>query len=361
MPGFYKIGDDQLAEPAARACDENVHLLSPIVCSNPLSCCDAKEVTLALNPEQMDKFEPMVQDIRTLGLSALLSFQTVAREGGISAAAVRLGMAKSGVSRHVAQLEDHFGVRLLERGARSVRLTPVGERLNDRIRSILAEVDLLEDIAREESVGISGQVTIAATPEFGAHVALRLFPVLRERYPNLTLVMRPDYAFEDMQDPGTDLAFRVGTFKDDRLVALELGGFRRALVASPTFLADHPVEEPGDLANMPCLTFRGDRPGETWRFQRGRAQSEVDVEGPISVRSFGILLELAMAGHGVANLPEFMLDEALHSGRLTTCLPDWSQSVTPVFLTFRPGARKIARVAAVIEQASTLLAPALEA
>ena len=117
----------------------------------------------------------MVQDIRTLGLAALYSFHTVARLGGISAAAEQLGMAKSGVSRHVAQLEAHFGVRLVERGARSVRLTPVGRKLDGRIRSILAEVDLLRDIAREESAGVAGQVTIAATPEFGGLLATQFF------------------------------------------------------------------------------------------------------------------------------------------------------------------------------------------
>ncbi len=326
----------------------------------PLSSCDGSEVTLEQFSEQMDKIELMVHDIRTIGLPALMSFHTVAREGGISAAATRLGMAKSGVSRHVTQLETHLGVKLLERGARSVRLTPVGQKLDDRIRSILAEVDLLEDIAREESVGVSGQVTIAATPEFGALAALKLFPVLRERHPNLTLVMRPDYAFEDMQDPGTDLAFRVGSFKDDRLVALELGGFRRALVASPTFLNEHPLQAPTDLSKLPCLTFRGDRPGATWRFQKGQSQSEVDVDGPIAVRSFGILLQLAVAHHGVANLPEFMTLDAIADGSLVSCLPDWSQGVNPVFLTFRPGARKIARVSAVIELASEVLPRVLE-
>lgn len=142
----------------------------------------------------MDKFEPMVQDIRTLGLPALLSFHTVAKRGGISAAAQELGLAKSGVSRHIAQLEAHFGVTLLERGARSVRVTPVGQKLDDRIRSILAEIALLQDIAREDNIGVSGQVTIAATPEFGALLATELFPELRTRHPDLTLVMRPDYA-----------------------------------------------------------------------------------------------------------------------------------------------------------------------
>lgn len=278
-------------------------------------------------------------------------------QGGISAAAAQLGMAKSGVSRHVAQLEAHFGVRLLERGARSVRLTPVGQKLDERIRSILAEVDLLEDIAREESAGVSGQVTIAATPEFGGLLAKRLFPVLRERHPNLTLVMRPDYAFEDMQDPNTDLAFRVGTFKDDRLIARRLGGFARWLVAAP---GGPSLTKPADLAGVPCLTFRGDRPGATWRFVSGDREEAVDVSGPVAVRSFGILLDLARAGQGVAYLPSFMLDDSLRRGALVRCLPDYASPENAVYLTFRPGARNVARIAAVIDVAEACVAGLLD-
>ncbi|MEM6759481.1 MAG: LysR family transcriptional regulator [Pseudomonadota bacterium] len=293
----------------------------------------------------------MVQDIRTLGLPALISFHAVAKHGGISAAAAELGMAKSGVSRHVTQLEDQLGVRLLERSARSVRLTPVGQKLDDRIRSILAEITLLQDIAREESGGVSGQVTIAATPEFGALVATALFPKLRARHPNLTLVMRPDYAFEDMTDPGTDLAFRVGTVKDDRLIARKLGGFSRWLVAAPALVADGAPAAPADLADRPCLTFRGDRPGATWRFRKDAAEDSVAVTGPIAVRSFGILHQLALAGHGFANLPDFMVRNDVTAGRLVRCLPGYAVPVNPVYLTFRPGARNIARINAVIETA----------
>lgn len=297
----------------------------------------------------------MVQDIRTLGIPALLSFHTVARLGGISAASDELGVAKSGVSRHVAQLEDHFGVKLLERGARSVRLTPVGSKLDDRIRSILAEIDLLRDIALEESAGISGQVTIAATPEFGGLIASKLFPVLMERHPNLSLVMRPDYAFEDMQDPGTDLAFRVGTFQDDRLVALRMGEFSRwLLTSSKAGEALHPTK-PADLLDMPCLTFRGDRPGATWRFTRGEEEETVDVTGRVAVRSFGILLQLVIEGQGIANLPDFMVKEAIRNGSAVRVLDAYETPSFPVYMTFRPGARRIARVAAVIAAAEEIV------
>ncbi|MEM8571317.1 MAG: LysR family transcriptional regulator [Pseudomonadota bacterium] len=290
----------------------------------------------------------MVQDLRTLGLPALLSFHTVARLGGISVAAERLGLAKSGVSRHVAQLEAHFGVRLLERGARSVKLTTVGARLDQRVRSILAEVDLLRDIVDEESDTLSGNVSVAATPEFGQVIATRFFPEVRAQHPGLTLSMRPAYEFEDMQDPGTDIAFRIGTFKDDRLVALELGAFCSVVVASPEIAQRYPVSAPEDLSDAPCLTFRGDRTYSTWTLYSGAAQADIEVSGAFGVRSFTILRELALAGHGYAILPEFILTEQLRKGALVRCLPKHTSRDFLVYLTYRPGARRVARLGATI-------------
>ena len=150
------------------------------------------------------------------------------------------------------------------------------------------------------SVDISGQVTIAATPDFGELVAQTLFPILQSEHPKLTLVMRPAYAFEDMQDPSTDLAFRIGKVKDDRLIARRLGSFRRTLVTSPEFKKQNPITAPKDLANIPCLTFRGDQPGATWTFTNKGKETSVDVTGPIAVYDFGILLRLVKNGQGAA-------------------------------------------------------------
>lgn len=297
----------------------------------------------------------MVQNIRTIGLPALLSFHTVARLGGITVAATHLGMAKSGVSRHITQLEAHLGVRLLERGARSVNLTPIGLRLDQRVRSILAEVDLLNDIAREENVDISGQVTIATTPEIGGFVASNLFPALQSRHPNLKLVVRPRYAFEDMQDPDTDIAFRVGTFKDDRLVARDLGAFRFYVVAAPAIAEKFNIARPVDLAGARCLTFRMDRLQSTWILHSETDEAAVEVMGPIAVRSYSILYELAVAGQGFAFLPAFMVRDAIRDGTLARCLPDYVSRPYSVFLTYRPGARRIARIDAAVHLAEKLV------
>lgn len=297
----------------------------------------------------------MVQDIRTIGLPALMSFHTVGRLGGISAAAKHLGMAKSGVSRHIAQLEAHFGVRLLERNARAVRLTPVGVRLGQRVQSILAEVNLLTDIVQEESVAVTGHVSVAATPEFGRRVATKFFPAVRERYPSLTLAMHPAYEFEDMQDPGTDIAFRVGSAHDDRLVARKMGAFRCWVVAAPEVAHEHGVERPNDLALVPCLPFRGNSASAQWTLFGADGTIAIDVSGVYAVRSLTILYELALEGRGFALLPDFMVEPAIDTGALVRVLPDYMSKPFPVFLTFRPGARRIARIDATLKVAEDVV------
>ncbi|MEM9318461.1 MAG: LysR family transcriptional regulator [Pseudomonadota bacterium] len=288
-------------------------------------------------------------------MPALVSFHAVARCGGISAAAEHLNMAKSGISRHISRLEDHFGVKLVERSGRSVMLTPAGLRLSQRIRSILADIDLLDDIAREESGEVSGQVNFAATAEFGSVIAATLLPAVQARYPDLTLVMRAAYDFEDMQDPSTDLAFRIGTFDDDRLVARELGSFRCFLVAAPGLAQEAALGTPEDLADQPCLMFRNDMAASSWTFRSPQGAAKINVDGPFATRSFAVLFDLAVAGRGFAYLPEFMLKEPLADGRLTRCLQGHVSRRYSVFLTYRPGSRRIARVDAVATLAEALL------
>lgn len=297
----------------------------------------------------------MVAEIRTVGMPALISFHTVARLGGISIAADHLSMAKSGVSRHISRLEEHFGVKLVERSGRSVKLTPTGVRLNQRIQSILADIDLLDDIAREESGTVSGQVNFAATAEFGSVIASVLLPAVQQRFPDLSLVMRPAYDFEDMQDPSTDLAFRIGTFDDDRLVAKQLGSFRCWVVAAPEMAAKTKINTPEDLNGQPCLTFRGDVASSTWTFFSDGGVSTIKVQGPFATRSFSVLSELAKEGQGFAYLPQFMLEGALANGTLVRCLPDHVSRPYTVYLTFRPGTRRIARVDAVATLAEELI------
>jgi DNA-binding transcriptional LysR family regulator len=259
-------------------------------------------------------------------------------------------VAKSVVSKHLSQLESRLGVRLLERSSRRVALTREGEALLPRVESLLAEARQLQDLAGESLDRPRGLVRIAATPEFGGYMAERFFPAAVARYPEIRLAMIPAYAFEDLQDPAFDLAFRIGEVKDDRLVARPLGIFHRILVASPRFLREHAIRKPADLAHTPCLTFSGSSPSAQWSLVSttdGRRGATIEVAGPVSVRSFATLLGLARTGLGVAFVPEFIAREALRSKQVARCLPGFHSPGTTVYLAHRPGSTKISRVRAV--------------
>ncbi|MEM6903607.1 MAG: LysR substrate-binding domain-containing protein, partial [Pseudomonadota bacterium] len=132
------------------------------------------------------------------------------------------------------------------------------------------------------------------------------------------------------------------------------------LVAAPDLPNAKSLNHPTDLMGQPCLTFRGDRPGANWRFLKGTEEAMVEVNGPIAVRSFTILKELVMAGEGFGFLPAFVLERDLDAARLHLCLPGWASPGTPVYLTFRPGVRNIARIAAVLDTAQELLPQLLD-
>jgi DNA-binding transcriptional LysR family regulator len=198
-------------------------------------------------------------------------------------------------------------------------------------------------------------VRIAATPEFGALVAREFFPQAAEKFPKIRLVMSAAYAFEDLQDPAFDLGIRIGSVRDERLVARHIGGFRRVLVASPAFIAKQPVTSPHDLAALPCLCFSDAKTESTWVLTDSSQEHRISVSGPFAVRSFTTVVDLAIAGAGIAYVPDFLAHDAIAAGRLSRCLPGLHSRSTPVHLVYRPSVRRVQRVKVILELAMSAL------
>ncbi|MEM6818166.1 MAG: LysR family transcriptional regulator [Pseudomonadota bacterium] len=298
-----------------------------------------------------------------MNFQELRVFSEVARAGGITAAASNLEMAKSAVSKQLSQLEARLKVKLFARSSRRVSLTQEGERLLPRIESILAEGARLIEDAHQDTFRTAGTVRIAGTPDFGGLVARKFLPILLEQYPELTVTMRLDYGFEDLQDPAIDLAIRIGRVSDERLVAHRLGEFRRIVAASPAFAERNVLANPADLSSVNCLTFSGSSVSSEWtlehRFEHQGAE-QVSVQGNTAVRSFAALAGLAETGTGVCCVPEFVVRGAISQGRLVHCLPNWATRPTPVFLAYRFGADRIGRVRAVIDAAKKTIPTLLD-
>lgn len=281
-------------------------------------------------------------------------FVQVAHRGGITAAADVLGIAKSAVSKQLSELESLLKVQLFERSSRRISITKAGEALLPRAESILAEVERLVGEAREEKTQISGTVKISASPEFGAILSKTFLPKLLAQNPQLKVLMRLEYEMDDLHDPSFDLAFRLGSMGDDRLVGRRIGEFDRILVCSPDFARANRILKPEGLSVLPALLFSDVQLKTQWVLQaaEGKAREiSVNVDGRLGIRGFNALLTAAEAGLGFARLPSFVAMSAIERGSLVQFLPTWRATPASVFIAYRTGVMNIGRVRAVIDTA----------
>lgn len=303
----------------------------------------------------------MVQENRTFNALELIAFSEVVRAGGITAAADKLGVSKSTVSMQISRLEKRLGIKLLTRTSRRIALTREGELTLPKVQSLLAEIDqLFDDTARARGTP-EGVVRIATTPAFGKVALDRLVPLVRQKYPDVKLVVKPTYDIEDLQDPAFDFAIRIGVVKDESLVATNVGTFDRILIASPGFLEENPIETPEQLTDMSCLCFSERSTQHEWRLVHEDSGDlrTISIDATVAVRSYSTLQSLAERGLGVASLAPFAVQPAIDAGKLVHYLPKWRSPPVPVMLAHRFGATKIIRVAAVMELAKTVIAEIL--
>ena len=291
-------------------------------------------------------------------------FAAVVRHGGITAAGRELGMAKSVVSNLVTRLEQRLNVKLLNRQSRRVSLTKQGEALLPGVESLIAEGEQLFALAEQEEAQPRGLVRIAATPEFAQWLLVHFIAEVNRRLPEIQLVLKTAYNFEDLQDPSFDLAFRINRVKDERLVARKLGDFHRQVFAHPSLPKPAGFDHPSHLPQLPCLGF-SDGTGESlWRFQTlhtGAGEHlDIAVQTRTAVRSFNVLAELAALGQGACMVPSFVARRHLQAGTLERLLPQWQSPASPVYLVYRRGAERIARVNAVLDIARQFVPSLIE-
>jgi DNA-binding transcriptional LysR family regulator len=290
----------------------------------------------------------MVSELETIHLADLTVFAEVARVLSVTGAARTLRLPKSAVSKSLTRLEDALGLKLLERSSRRVAVTKAGELLVPKAESLLAEAAALVRVLRDEQREPSGLVRLTAIPEMGAHFAENVAPALAREHPNVRIAMTLGYGLQEMLDPAIDIALRIGAVHDDRLVGHRIGGFRWVAVASPEYLASHPVRRVAELADRSCLVFSETEMRAEWTFARRDVTERVEVTSALSAGSAMALLHAARAGLGIARVPEPAAAEWLRRGELARVLPGWASPETPFFVVHRFGHERIARVGVVL-------------
>jgi DNA-binding transcriptional LysR family regulator len=274
-------------------------------------------------------------------IGALRAFVRVTETGSFSAVARETHVSQSAVTRLVAQLEQHFEVRLFHRTTRRLSLTDDGQVLLAHARHLLESADEMETVLGRQSGAPRGLVRLGTSVAGGLFLATRL-PVLLARHPGLSveLVMRDQES--DMIEDRLDLAFRSGEIADASLVARRAGFLGRAVVAAPVYLERHGAPStPEDLTAHICLIHDATAEPQVWRF--------TGPDGPLSVRVTGAFIandseavrRAARAGHGIALLPEVQLIDDLRAGRLFRLMEDYPSQRVPVHIVY-PSRRNLA-------------------
>jgi DNA-binding transcriptional LysR family regulator len=293
-------------------------------------------------------------------LNDLSFFASVVESGGFSAAARALNMPKSRLSRRVAALEQRLGVRLLERSTRRFKVTEVGQDVYRHARAALTEAEAIDEVVSRIRAEPQGLVRISCPIGIDRLLGAAL-PVFLERYPKLRVQVLVSNRRVDLIDESVDVAIRVRD-KLDTDAELQLRVISRTggvLVATAAFVAAHGAPRaPADLAGLPTLSLT-DRPGlDHWSLISESGEiAEVAHEPRVSASAFPLLRAAALAGVGVALLPEYTARELIEQGALVRLLPQWASPQGIVHMVFTSRRGLLPGVRAVIDFLAEALHP----
>ena len=260
-------------------------------------------------------------------LNDLHAFIAVAREKSFTKAAAQLGVSQSALSHTIRGLEARMGIRLLTRTTRSVSPTHAGERLltavGPHFEDIQAELDALTEL-RDKPVG-----TIRITAGLHATDTIlwpKLQPLLK-KHPDIKIEITVDYGLTNIVADRYDAGVRLGEQVAKDMIAVRIGpDFSMAVVGTPDYFESRPLpKKPQDLTAHNCINLRLPTYGGiySWEFEKGKREINVRVDGQLVFNSSRQILHAALAGFGLAYLPEDTVSKEVATGRLVQVLQDW--------------------------------------
>jgi len=270
----------------------------------------------------------------------LQTFIEVADAGGISPAALRLGVTKSIVSRRLARLEAELGVQLMARSTRGAALTEAGATLRDYAVRACAELETARQ-AISPSDELCGRLRISAPMTFGPTFFAPMLAEMARRHPQLHIQTCYSDRFVDLIGEGYDCAIRVGYLKDSTLIARCIGPMLGSLVASPGYIAAHGAPQSPDELLAHQALMQGT---ESWQFMDGENTVTVHPRGKFKADNASALVSAAVAGLGVAYLPDCITQDYVASGALVPIMTRYPPPPAGAYVVRPPGqhlARKI--------------------
>ena len=279
----------------------------------------------------------------------------LATAGSYTAAAQRLGVSKAAMSQRIAELEQSAGVPLVRRTTRSVRLTEAGQQLVDSTRVAFEQIEHSFASVKDLAQAPRGLLRLTAPVALGRQQIVPLLPAFLRQHPELRIELELADRLASLAQEGFDLAIRHAASVPDTHVASVLCATRAGLVATRSYLRRRGTpEHPDDLAGHDCLHYLRGGATPTWSFEplkparspKGRSERiSVAVRGCFAANNSEALREAALAGAGIALLPDFSAQRDVAAGRLVVVLPQWRSVDTfgPNIFAVRPYSPQVPR------------------
>ena len=300
----------------------------------------------------------------------LVLFAHVADAGSFTGAAERLGLPKSTLSRRLSAMEAQLGERLMLRTTRRLSVTEFGAAVLEHARQVVAEVDSAMALAQHRQVQPSGHLRVSMPGDLAMLVLDRMLAAFVKAHPAITLELDLSPRRVDLIAENFDLAIRMGELPDDNhLAARRLALFTWGLYASPAWLAEHggapghPSVLVGERCSVHALSI-GSRSGDArpWELRRLGLEGEVleTWRGMPSrytlANAPAVLMNMAVAGVGLAPLAQFFAHPALQRGDLVRVLPEWEMPPSPCWAVFPERRLMPAKTRAMLDALSAELA-----
>ena len=292
--------------------------------------------------------------MRRENVSDLLAFLAVARERSFTKAGKKLGISQSALSHTIKGLEERLGLRLLTRTTRSVSPTEAGDRLlasvGSRFEEIEAELEALGELRDKPA----GSIRITTAENAASTILLPKLASFLLQYPDIKVEIVIDYGLTDIVAQRYDAGVRSGEQVAKDMIAVRIGpDMRMAVVGAPSYFTKRPIpKKPQDLTEHNCFNLRLPVHGGlyAWEFEKGGRELRVRVEGQLVLNATSQMLAAALAGLGLAYMPEDMVQPHIAEGRLKRVLEDWCEPYAGYHLYY-PSRRQSSQAFALLVEA----------
>ncbi|MEY4883858.1 MAG: hypothetical protein RIS34_1712 [Pseudomonadota bacterium] len=263
------------------------------------------------------------------------TFAAVVDGGSFVQAADALDMSKPAVSRHVAELEQRLGVRLLQRTTRKLSLTEEGRQFYGRCKTVLADVEVAEEEITSQSIAVKGLIKVNVPVSFGLWELAPLWPDFMAKFPDVELDITLADRIVDLVEEGYDIAVRIAHLPNSSLVSRKLASTRLVLCASPAYLKKHgKPKHPSELAEHAVLSYRLLATGDQWNFEGPEGSVSVTVKPVMRTNSGDTCIAAARKSKGVVLQPSFLVNADLQSGALVELMPSYRSIEFGIFAVY---------------------------